>query len=213
MDYAFDNYKKVELTADDLSIRSISFKLEEGQKTAATASILTTEESVYYLPTGLSAEDYTLTFNYTESGNQMDGFEPKAIITLLNPVSGVPSTIEVPLSSTITAAAQMADVEKPEEDQKDAKKEGGIVHIILNVLKWVVIVVLALVALILAIRTWNIYNRRKKRRLRMERQRQMQRSGMTSRQYRNDVNVGRRRVNAPRTRSKIDIPIDRDSRY
>lgn len=212
LDFAFDNYHKVEMTADALSVRNISFALEEGQKTAATASILTTEESVYYLPNGLSEADYTTTFNYTESGNKMDGFAPKAIITLNNPPSGVPAVIEVPLSSTITAAAQMQDV--PKEEPQEEKKASGILTVILNVVKWIVIVVLFLIVLILAIRTWNLYNRRKRRKQRMERQRrQAQRSGTTPRQYRNDVNVSRRKQNSSRTRSKIDIPIDRDSRY
>ena len=167
---------------------------------------------MYYLPIGLSAEDYTLSFNYTESGNKMGGFAPKAIITLNNPPSGVPAVIEVPLSSTITAAAQMQDV--PKEEPQEEKKASGILTVILNVVKWIVIVVLFLIVLILAIRTWNLYNRRKRRKQRMERQRrQAQRSGTTPRQYRNDVNVSRRKQNSSRTRSKIDIPIDRDSRY
>jgi D-alanyl-D-alanine carboxypeptidase len=212
LDFAFDNYRRTEMTADDLSVRSISFALEEGQKTPATASVLTTGESVYYLPIGLSAEDYTLSFNYTESGNKMGGFAPKAIITLNNPPSGVPAVIEVPLSSTITASAQMQDV--PKEEPQEEKKASGIFTVILNVVKWIVIVVLFLVALILAIRTWNIYNRRKQRRKRMERRhRQAQHGSSTARQYRNDVRTARKPQNKPRSRSKIDLPIDRDSRY
>lgn len=66
----------------------MTFSSGEDSQTVATGQILTDSGSVYYLPLGLGEEDYTVTFNYAESGNQLEGFSPKAIVTLTHPVEG-----------------------------------------------------------------------------------------------------------------------------
>lgn len=218
LDFAFDNYKKVEMTADDLAVRSISFALEEGQKTPATAQILTTSDSVYYLPAGLSQEDYTVSFNYAETGNQLENFSPKAIITLNNPAEGVPSVIEVPLSSTVTGEAVMASSSGQESNDSAAAAAGGFIKQLWNILKWVLLALLLLIILLLALRIWIVHNRRKQRRLRMERQK---RRSELQRQREREAHQNRRReeirrqMRTPsgRAPTKIDYPIDRNSRY
>lgn len=174
LDFAFDQYKKVEMTADDLSVRSISFAQKEGEAAPATAQILTTAESVYYLPKALTKDDYTITFNYSETGNQLEGFAPKAIITLNQPVEGIPSTIEVPLSSNIsspvTASESASSSQSGEGLSAVAAAAGGVMKTLWNILKWVLLTLLALAILLVLLRMWFVYDAKRKRRQRLERE-------------------------------------------
>ena len=170
LDFAFETYQRVEMTADDLPVRSVTFSSGEDSQTVATGQILTDSGSVYYLPLGLGEEDYTVTFNYAESGNQLEGFSPKAIVTLTHPVEGVPSTIEVPLQASISelsASSEMAAVQPSSEITQGVSKVMGTLW---GIVKWVLLAVLLLALLVLGLRIWFVYDTKKKRRQRLERE-------------------------------------------
>lgn len=218
LDYAFNQYKKVEMTADDLPIRSIVFEMEEGQKKPATAQILTTAESVYYLPRGLSADDYTISFNYSETGNQLKDFAPKAVITIHTPTEGVPSVIEVPLEASITAGTMADTVSADDTGDENTVAVDDVISILWNIIKWVLLVILLLFVLLILIRIWVVHHVRKKRQQRLARQRrrgeQLRQREAISRQNDRRNEIRRQMQNSSRkSANRIDYPIDRNSRY
>ncbi len=174
LDFGFDQYKKVEMTAEDLPFRSVSFavKADEKVKMPATAQILTTAQSVYYLPKELSKDDYEITFNFTEKENILENFSPMATVTLKNVGEEIPSVIQVPLGTNINNAVIEGDSSSSSSESSafmdSAKKVMGVLW---NILKWVLLVVIILIILLVLLRMWFVYQARQKKKARMERER------------------------------------------
>lgn len=174
LDFGFDEFKKVEMTAEDLPFRNITFavKVDEKVKIPASAQILTGSRSVYYLPKGLKKDDYEISFNYTEKENILEGFAPIATVTLKNVGSGIPSVIQVPLEANITdAVLENSSSEPPEEEGAFWESTKKVLGVIWSILKWVLLVLLILVVLLMLLRMWFVYQAKQKKKARMERER------------------------------------------
>ena len=174
LDFGFDQYKKVEMTAEDLPYRNVSFavKADEKVKTPATAQILTTAQSVYYLPKGLSKDDYEITFNFTEKENILENFSPMATVTLKNVGEEIPSVIQVPLGTNINSAI-IEDSSSNSSSESSAFMDSAkkVMGVLWNILKWVLLVVIILIILLVLLRMWFVYQARQKKKARMERER------------------------------------------
>ena len=174
LDFAFDEYKKVEMTAEDLPYRNISFavKADEKVNSPATAQILTTPQSVYYIPKALSKDDYQVTFNFTEKENILENFAPMATVTLKKIGDEIPTEIKVPLGSNVSGAVSGSSSSGSSEGtgafMESAKKVMGTLW---NILKWVLLVLVILVVLLVLLRMWFVYQARQRKKARLERER------------------------------------------
>ncbi len=220
LDFAFDSYKKVEMTAEDLPFRTITFavKADEKVKTPATAQILTTAQSVYYLPRGLTKDDYDIQFNFTEKENILENFAPMATVTLKNPVEGIPQTIQVPLGSNISGAIPDGEAEGEDQEKgefwESTKKVMGAIW---NVLKWVLLVLAILFVALILLRMWFVYQARQKKKARMERERRRkammrQRDQQVQAYLRKEQMRRQMRGSSGGSRSVHSRPVDRDRR-
>jgi len=176
LDFGFNEYKKVEMTAEDLPYRSVTFavKTDEKGKVPAAAQIFTNAQSVYYIPKGFSKDDYEVNFNFTEKENILENFEPMAIVTLKNAGEEIPSEIRVPLGTNISgvisegSSSSSASGAGTGEFMESAKKVMGTLW---NILKWVLLVLVILIVLLFLLRMWFIYQARQRKKARMERER------------------------------------------
>ena len=175
LDFGFDSYKKVEMTAEDLPYRTVTFavKADEKVKTPATAQILTSAKSIYYLPRGLSKDDCEITFNVRERENILENCSPMATVTLKNAAKEIPSVIQVPLDTNVTGAVpeESAEGEKSGNSgtfMETVKKVAGAIW---KVLKWVLLVLLILLVLLVLLRMWFVYQAKQKKKARLERER------------------------------------------
>lgn len=175
LDFGFDSYKKVEMTAEDLPYRTVTFavKADEKVKTPATAQILTSARSIYYLPRGVSKDDCEITFNFKERENILENFSPMATVTLKNVVKEIPAVIQVPLETNVTGAVPEESAEGEKSGNGGAfmetvKKAAGAIW---KVLKWVLLVLLILAVLLVLLRMWFVYQAKQKKKARLERER------------------------------------------